>query len=60
MWCLLPRVLHAVLFCIMHEFLIIGIVRDDWLDFGRRGKIRMLRPFQIILEVLLEKARVNL
>jgi hypothetical protein len=44
----------------MHEFLIIGIVRDDWLDFGRRGKIRMLRPFQIILEVLLEKARVNL
>jgi hypothetical protein len=44
----------------MHKFFIIGIVRDDWLDFGRRGKIRMLRPFQIILEVLLEKARVNL
>jgi hypothetical protein len=44
----------------MHEFLIVGIVRDDWLDLGRWGEIRMLRPFQIILEVLLEKARVNL
>jgi hypothetical protein len=44
----------------MNEFLIVGIVWDDWLDFGRWGEIRMLRPFQIILEVLLEKARVNL
>lgn len=44
----------------MHKFLIVGIVWDDWLDFRWWGEIRMLRPFQIILEVLLEKARVNL